>query len=275
MMHGKIHLTMIITDFNMIIKAIKILTKTKFKDLIKSISYKPIYQSNYEIAYQLDVESFLIVYSFGVYVLFNINQKDILNDLSEKFNSKNAKEDFYNIEIKKKGSIKVDHNQVIIPKLELKYIRIVALVLAQSVMLDMVEEETEKILEASIEYSKALELQGSYQVNKKKLFKFIGFVLTTKQSILNNLYIYDSPNEAWNNPKLENMFFKLKDLFDIQQRYESIKESLTAIQENIAVITNWIQFKKSSMLELWIIILFVVDILMTIGSYLFGYLFGS
>lgn len=252
------------------IKSIKITNKFKFKDIIKSLTYKPLYQSNYEVIYQLGVKSYLIIYSFGVYSLFNVNHKETLEDLKERFASQNSKEDFYNVEVKSKSPLKIDNNQIVIPRLDLKYIRIISLALAQSVMLDTFEEETDRMLEASIEFSKILESQGKYVVSKKKLFKFIGFVLTTKQTILSDLHIYDLPGEIWDDKKLESMFLKLKDLFDIEQRYKGVNAALTAIQENIEVITNWIQFKKSSTLEMWIIILFLVDIVLMLGLHFFG-----
>jgi uncharacterized Rmd1/YagE family protein len=252
------------------IRSIKITNKLKFKDIIKSLNYKPLHQSNYEVIYQLGISSYLIIYSFGVYSLFNVNHKETIGELAEKFNSQNSKEDFYNVEIKAKSPIRLDNNEAIIPKLDLKYIRIISLALAQSVMLDAFEDETDKMLESSIEFSKIFESQGKYIVSKKKLFKFIGFVLTTKQVILSDLHIYDLPGEIWGDRKLESMFLKLKDLFDIEQRYKGINAALTAIQENIAVITNWIQFKKSSTLEMWIILLFLVEIFLNIGFHFFN-----
>jgi uncharacterized Rmd1/YagE family protein len=178
-------------------------------------------------------------------------------------------EDTYNINIVDKAEISIAYTRATLPEFNIDYIRIIALILAESVAMESFENSTEAILDKSLEYSRQLKRQGIYPKNHKDLLRFIGFVLTTRQEILSNLYISSAPDETWNNQVLEKMFIQLKDMFDIEQRFRALNMSLNSIQESIEVMTDLLQNRKSQMLEWLIIALIFAEILMSIGGYIF------
>lgn len=247
------------------IRAINIPSKIKFRNIVKNLTYTKVYQSGYEVVYKLAPDSYIVLYSFGVYCLLNVSYKDefdfkyCLKTMVDGLED-NELSDSYEIAIKEGSDIIVEHNKCTLPDLKLEYIRIISLILAQSVALDFFEENTDQILTKSLEYSKLLKNSGKYPNKRKQLFKFIGYAISTRQEILSNLYIADTPEETWNNQTLERLFLKMKDMFDIEPRFKALSLSLNSIQESVSVIVNLMQTKKSHMLEWGIILLFIADI---------------
>jgi len=251
------------TKFQMM--AINIPPKIKFKEIVKSLNYPYVKSSNYEVVYKLDKYSYIILYSFGVYVLINTTNsmadefKEKIRNLVGKVEETTEVVDTYQIIVKNKSSIIVDQNEVLIPSFKIEYLRIIALVLSESVAIDYFEVITDSISEVSIQYSRDLKEKAKYSVKKQEIIKFIGHALVIRQKILANLYITDAPEEAWNNPELEKLFLDMSKMFDIEQRFRSINMSLNATQESLEIITNLIQNSYAHRLEIYIIILIMME----------------
>ena len=259
------------------IKAIKI-NKLKIKEIINP-AYEPFktYQSNYEIVYKFNSEQFIVIYAFGAYVLFNIDEDSIKTEpitaiISQLgvITTQPSLNEVFEVEID--GKIKkpqVFHNKVVLPNVKLDYVRIISVILAQSVTLDSLENETDQLLIRSAEKSRQLE-KGEYPKNTKKLLQNIGFVMAARQEILGNLYIYDVPDEAFDNITLEKMFSKLKDVFDIEARFSALSLGLDAVKENIEIIINLLHVRRATAMELWIIALITIEILMSLSFHIWG-----
>jgi len=257
--------------FNPIIKAVNITNKIKFKELKKQLTYDKEYESNYEVVFKID-NGFIILYTFGVYTLINLMPKDeldfkcCLEKLIPDFQSSDLTDSF-NIEVDPETDLKVEHNKCVIPEFKLEYLRILSLVLAESVAMDAFEDNTADILAESLKYSRELKHHGKYPKNRKRLLKFIGFASTARQEILSNLYISDTPDDAWDDPALEKFFLKLKDMFDLEPRFRTLNMSLNAIQENIDALIDLLHVSKSVRLEWTIIILIAIEIVLTLIKY--------
>lgn len=252
------------------IKAINLPKKLKIKEIIKNFRYKIAYKTNYEVVYEVGSDGWIVLYSFGVLVFVNTSKKyevNVLGKVQDLAYDKFLINDSYEIEVKPEETQKVEHSKVTIRELNLDYLRVISLILAESVAMEAYEEATEKILAKSLEYSNKLSL-GKYPTKDSELLKFIGFSLTTRQEILSNLYISSLPDEAWDKPELEHLFLQLKDMFDIEPRYRTLNMSLNAIQESIEIIVDLLQNKKSLNLELWIVLLIVFEVLLSIVEHI-------
>lgn len=261
----------------MLVQAVNIPTKIKFKELIGKFKYKRILQSNYEVIFEYKRGQYIVLYSFGVCVCINLPAKvadNLLKKLQTLFPElkENILGDTYRMKIIPESKVKVMHKYTSVPEFNIEYARIVSLALAESVALEYFEYQTEKILDKSAAYSNQLQAKGSYPTNQKELLKFIGFALATRQNILSSLYLTDSPDETWENPVLDKMFLQLKDQFDLDQRYRSINLSLNSIQEGINVMIELIRSHKATVMELWIIGLITFEIVL---SLVFRFLLGG
>jgi uncharacterized Rmd1/YagE family protein len=132
---------------------------------------------------------------------------------------------------------------------------------SQSVALDYYSEQTNKLLEETNSHTKSLERIGRLDISGKSLKKFIGKTLLLKNRILENLYIFDSPPETWENENLNKIDLGLKRTFDLQERFRQVSEGLQIVTDNLELFKDLLQYRNSTLLEWIIIILILVEVL--------------
>ena len=94
-----------------------------------------------------------------------------------------------------------------------------------------------------------------------KLKKYIGRTLNLKNRISGNLYIFDSPEETWENENLNKLDIGLKKTFDLQMRFRTIQEGLSIVKENMELFKDLLQNRNSLTLEWVVIILILVEVI--------------
>jgi uncharacterized Rmd1/YagE family protein len=85
--------------------------------------------------------------------------------------------------------------------------------------------------------------------------------MNLKNRITENLYIFDSPDETWENENLNKIDMGLKRTFDLQERFRNIQEGLGIIKENLELFKDIMQYRNSNLLEWIIIVLIFVEVL--------------
>lgn len=111
-------------------------------------------------------------------------------------------------------------------------IKIIKPTVSQSVALDYYYEVTNTLLRETNLQTQCLEKRGRLNISGCELKKYIGRTLNLKSSISENLYIFDSPAETWEDENLNSIDIGLKRTFDLQVRFRSIQESLQIIKDN-------------------------------------------
>ncbi len=94
-----------------------------------------------------------------------------------------------------------------------------------------------------------------------KLKKFIGKTLLLKNRIAENLYIFDSPPETWENEQLDKLHNELKKSFDLQDRFRDVSEGLQIVKDNLELFKDILQYRTSLLLEWIVIILIAVEVI--------------
>ncbi len=106
-----------------------------------------------------------------------------------------------------------------------------------------------------------MKLKSKLDISGKNLKKYIGKTLNLKNRIAENLYIFDSPPETWEDEQLNKIDVGLKKTFDLQERFRNISEGLQIIKDNLELFKDILQYRNSNMLEWIIIILIAVEVL--------------
>jgi uncharacterized Rmd1/YagE family protein len=248
----------------MILKAYNIPSKIKFKEVVNLFKYEKVLQNGYEVVFKISQKRFMVLYSFGALVLINGSDESefyIKDKLKSLMPDLDKNPETYEVVFKKDAKLTVDNNRAILQEFALEPLKIIALVLAESVSLEYFENQTELMLAQASEYSNQLKLKGVFPTNHKKLLQFIGFAINTKEYVLSNLYIVDKPEETWESPLLESLFLKMRDQFDIGSRFKSLNLSLGAIQDSVEIMANLVHVRRATIMELWIIALISFEIL--------------
>ncbi|WP_369049153.1 RMD1 family protein [Tenacibaculum sp. UWU-22] len=222
-------------------------------------SYNLVKREHSFLLYKIKNNTYIYLKDYGSVVFINCDDKVIQQTVSfltkKETNMSNLPSEKYKITFS--DTIEVDFGNIQIKELNDDVAHITMLNLAQSVALMNYVNKTSDLHDKTLVYSKQLEKTGSFKLSKTQMRKFIGRTMNLKNNIAENLFVFDSPDVAWNNKDLSNLDYKLKDELDIVKRHQGIENSLNVIKENLDLFNDILQHKYSSMLE-WIIIILIL-----------------
>lgn len=150
------------------------------------------------------------------------------------------------------------HNEVRIKESDALPIRlrIIAMLLAQSVALDHLERETDTALQEFTPHLDDLREFGRIRMSARKILKTVGFAMQVRFTVLSNLALFDKPAETWDSESIEDLYQEMQDFFDIAERQEVMSTKLDFISENTRMLFEVLSSRKSHSLE-WIVIVLI------------------
>lgn len=213
-----------------------------------------------ELFYETGPESYVYVFKYGVVCFLNADEgtcKGFLEKIAPycKYPFEHPLTEEFQIETNAKEN-KFGYNTIEIINADTETLRLIMLNVSQSVALDYFSDQTNLLLEETNSQTLLLERKGKLAISGKNLKKYIGKTLNLKNRISENLYIFDSPPETWDDENLNKIDLGLKRTFDLQERFRDVKEGLEIIRENLELFKDLLQYRNSTVLE-WIIIILV------------------
>ncbi len=147
----------------------------------------------------------------------------------------------------------VGYNEVALREANADAIRIVMLYVGQSVALDYYEGVADRLMKAPNAFLESMRLYGRLKASRPEVVKYIGETLSMRNRIIDNLYVLDTPDVAWENEELDRLDRGMKRNFDIVTRFRGLEDQLDVVQGNLELFAEMLQHKQSNLLE-WIII---------------------
>lgn len=208
--------------------------------------------SSSELFYEFDNNKFLLLLNCGVCCFCGYEDVEIINFL------KVLQKDVINPidQIKEVLDLEDKKNLGISELKDSDIVKIVMLNLAQSVALDHYNNIAEKALEQVTVYSLELETKGRVSISRKRMMKVIGKVLNTKNKIVENLFLFDSPDLVWEDSDLNRLNKKMVEYFDLRARIKEVEYTLKVVDDNLLIFREIYLHRESSKLE-WIIIILI------------------
>lgn len=218
-----------------------------------------------ELFYQVDKEKCLYIFKYGIACFLGYSKEEISSFIQSiapfcKNLFEQTLSDEFDIE-PNAGKIKLSYNKIEIAEPEIDILRLIMLNVSQSVALDHYSLLTNKLLEETNYHTQVLERKGKLDLRSVNLKKFIGRTLYLKNRIAENLYIFDSPEETWEDEKLNLLDLDLKNAFDLQPRFRTIQDGLQIVKENLELFRDMLQYRNTVFLETIIIILILVEVI--------------
>ncbi|GAC1601328.1 MAG: RMD1 family protein [Chitinophagaceae bacterium] len=218
------------------------------------------YGDSDELFYQVASEKYIYVLKYGVVCFIGYNELEmtsfikLITPYSKNLFEHRLSEEF-DIEINASQN-KFGYNKIEITGAGADVLRLIMLNVSQSVALDHYSQQTQVLLQETNYHTQVLEKKGKLNLSGTSLKKYIGKTLNLKNRISENLYIFDSPEETWDDENLNKIDMGLKKTFDLQARFRTIQEGLEIVKENFDLFKDLLQYRKSIVLE-WIVIILI------------------
>lgn len=226
---------------------------------------KEYFANNSEAFYRSDNETYLYVFCYGVVVFCDydeIKKSECIDFLKPYCKNILAEKMWDEFIVHQAESADVfGYNEIHLSRLEPDVLRIVMLNVGQSAALDYFTQQVSVLLENTKSHTLELEKSGTLRANNKQLLKFIGKTLNMKNSIVENLYIIDSPDETWDDEYLNKIDRVLKNTFDLKDRFRDIDYQLQIVKENLDLFIDMMQHRRSHNLEIIVIVLILFEVI--------------
>lgn len=218
---------------------------------------------------ELDDGRLLFFTEFDVITFVDWSREQIVQALlqlglyqAEQFESHYLHQD-YQLHINPKMSqpFDVNNDRIELPELSLWPVMIVALVIAQSVGLEKFEHQVER------HFSKGRHMMETATAGlgwrrRRQFADYAQQISLLRHDILLDLQLLDKPNILWDNETYEQLYIRLAEQLELQERFEIISFKLNTMKEDITMMMELYNHKHSSFLEWIIIVLIGIEIVM-------------
>ncbi len=224
-----------------------------------------LYSNYYELFYEVGTEQYVSVFKYGVVCYLNFDNKQTNIFLDAISNHCNY---FYDSELNKEyflkpncSDIKFGYNKADLTYCDIETMRLIMLNLAQSVALDYYFQQSRILLEETNKHTSVLEKRGKLAISDMALKKFIGKTLNLKNTIVENLHIFDSIPETWQSDYLIRIDIDMKSALYMEKRSANVHEDLRIIREHLEYFSDIMHHSASAKLEMIVIVLVMIEVL--------------
>jgi required for meiotic nuclear division protein 1 len=139
---------------------------------------------------------------------------------------------------------------------------VVALIVAQSAAMEYYERIVERLFSRTTALVDPLEKSGSVPLRTRQLHRFIGQAIATRAEVISVLSLLDKPDATWDDPALDRIYDDLRAEFDLTDRYATLTQKLTSVQEALELVLDVARDRRMWLLELFIGILIVFEVML-------------
>lgn len=211
-----------------------------------------------------DADSKVLIFSFGSIVLVNVPE-DIMPQLlgfikkyvpGVDLGNWNRYTDEYELRTEPQSSLEITDEYAVVPRYELFYIELAAIVIAKSVAMEKTEDELGKIFDQLESTIDRLE-HGQLRIGDRELARATAQVTRHQYNTISYIMILDKPDITWSNSEASLFYEKMSDIFELNDRY-TILTKKADIMNNIISGFSSISHSIRGLFVEWIIVLLIV-----------------
>lgn len=154
----------------------------------------------------------------------------------------------------------IEGGVLVVDQLTFERAGVVAVSLAQSVAMEYYERIVDQMFTETDRLVDGLQKVGTVPVFTRKLHRFIGAAIGTRNEVFSVLHLFDKPDAAWDDPGAEKIYEQLRAEFDLMDRHQSLELKLRSVQEALELVTDIARDRRLVWLELSIVVLIVLEI---------------
>jgi uncharacterized Rmd1/YagE family protein len=158
----------------------------------------------------------------------------------------------------------LEGNTVILKDTGTERLEIVADILSKSVVLARYESTVAQTFERIEPFAAELTKEKTGSRMARELLSHLGSALLIEQQMVGRVQIDDTPEILWDRPDLERLFARLRDEFEILERFTALNRKLELVSRSVETALGLIQARRSLRVEWYVVILIVFEILLTL-----------
>ena len=208
----------------------------------------------------------VVLSPFGVLTLIAEEKKTILSALSALNISLEEKDGIitqdYPIRIDTELTVpfSVTNEAITLREVTTLNLNVIALAISQSVGLEHYEKRLDTLF---LQSRRIVESIHTFSISRRShLMQFAKKLALTRHDMVSNLLLLDKPNILWDNEEAELLYNRLAFILELYDRHEIALSKLAQIKEDVMLVMDLINHKKSEFLEWIIIVLIAVEIVM-------------
>jgi len=209
------------------------------------------------------------LFRHGAVVLFDVQpleQDEFLRQLQPRVQGPAAEPEVEQIELKIDPEAKevLEGACVILKDTNPERLEIVADVLSKSVVLARYESTVAQTFDRIEPFAAELTKERTGSKMATELLSHLGSALLIEHQMVGRVQIDDTPELLWDRPDLERLFARLRDEFEIIERYTALNRKVELVSRTVETILGLMQARRSLRVEWYVVILIVFEILLTL-----------
>jgi uncharacterized Rmd1/YagE family protein len=210
-----------------------------------------------------------ILYRYGAVVFFDVlltQQQQFLDDLEPLVLQPYAQPETEEIRIsiskqEPEGEI---GEAVTLKDASIERLETVAAVLSKSVALAQYEADVAINFERIEPIAVQLEQSGRGGRNMRLLLRHIGRALLDELKMVARVEVTDRPELIWDHPDLEQLYLRLEDEFELEERAAILDRKLELISRTVGTVLDLLQKRRSIRVEWYIVALIIMELALTL-----------
>jgi len=245
--------------------ALLVANQLDIKGIKNFLDIKPIADLSSELFFGFGGSKFQYYFNYGVIVFTGYTEDEIKWAVKavQPFHKNPVTpwlRDEHTLQVEPGSDMQFQFGEVVLSRCDEMVIRIAMFNLAQSVAMDHYHAVTEQLLAEVKGFTYHLETSGKLKISRKNMLRFIGKALNTQNEVAENIYVFDAPELVWDDEYLDKLHQGLIKHFDLRVRFSELEYMMRIIEENLTVFREILNQRESSLLELIIIILILVEV---------------
>lgn len=210
-------------------------------------------------------ERWAVAHDFGVIVFFGVPEAERAQVMQRLLAECEAETrppvaESFSVELCPGQPPQVQFDHVVLPELDARSVELVALAVGQSVGMEYYEENVDGLVSQLERASRRLAETGRLSDKNRELLRFIGRGMATRTQVVHTLALLDAPALAWDDEALDKLYRDLRISFAIEDRYRALDQKLSMIQDNLELMVDLAQHRRSVALEMMVIALIAMEI---------------
>ncbi|MCE9632427.1 MAG: RMD1 family protein [Planctomycetia bacterium] len=212
-----------------------------------------------------------VLFRYGAIVFFDVSPaaatdyvRQIAAFIRQPFPLVEQETEALDIRIAPTGKETMEGNTLVLADMTLEKLQLVADVLAKSVSLAHHERAIERQFERIEPFATNLDHWGRGGRAARELLQHLGTALLAEHRVVAGARVDDSPELLWDHPELERLWARLRDDFEIRERFAALHGKLALISRTAETALELLQNRRSLRVEWAIVGLIVFEILLTL-----------